>query len=263
MSIPVVEHTNAKPLFPSESSGIRGIPNLNQESGNLIDAFPQELVNALGRGYLEKVTEIRGTKPVSFDLMPESGAIKGIDSMGRLFVAFVVRNPNYKSVESKYQWGIEQGYPVEEMIITLSQEASPCDRFLQAILDFPESDPTAFIFQRYYAKDVSGMTLDQIYKLGLFTKLGHLTHLPTNDPRLLSAHPLGKEQYEAIKEIFEGRHKDLRLVNLFSQSLEDKLRRKEQELDPWMDRPKVAAILDSYREELTRPHEQFSVTQKV
>lgn len=250
---------------PSSMEGlnISGTQNQNQVWSNLVDLFPQDLVNAMGRGYLEKIPQIERIKSVTFDHMPELGAIKGTDEMERLFVAFVVRNPQYKEVKSDFKWGIEEGYPIEEMIITLTQNTTFWSAKIQALMGFGTRDTNAFSFQRHYQKDAGGMTQAQIQKLGYFVRLGHLTHLPTNDCRLLTSQPLGKDQYEAIREIFEGRHKDLRLVNRFSQSVEDKLRRKEQELGPCMDRFEVKAILSAYREELLRQPEQFPATQRV
>ncbi len=149
------------------------------EQKNLTVAdFPAQLVAAIGEERLVQMPQVtvqeQGTGYMdgcfSLDMIPESGAIKGTDQHGRVFVTFAVTNPKYQEVA---QDATDRHKPPKETVLFT-------------------------IFQRYKG-DLS------------FICHRWCDEIPTNDQRFFGGCVMNDDRYNAVKEIFEGRHSDLTL----------------------------------------------------
>ncbi|HSX10929.1 MAG TPA: hypothetical protein VLF94_04350, partial [Chlamydiales bacterium] len=137
--------------------------------------FPSELVAAVGEENLAKMPQvtIKGEHTsyldghLSLDMIPDSGAIKGTNHDGCVFIAFAVVNPRYKEI---------------------TQAAG---------------------FGRYPAEEVALFTVFQNHKGDAAFSHRWCETIPTNDPRFCRGDTMSDEKYAAIKEVFDGRHRDL------------------------------------------------------
>jgi len=208
--------------------------------------FPKELVEAVGEENLANMPQVTVQEKstgyfdgcFSLDMIPESGAIKGTDQYGRVFITFAVVNPKYREInEAAEQNGSNRSEAEEVVLFTVLQRKIHKGNINEALF---------------------------------MTRL--CPSIPTDDERFFAG-IMSKDQYEAIKEVFAGRHKDLMLgtskelaflnkLKIQENSFLNKLKTRENSLrDFGLSDEDVSKYVGKYKEELRVEDEQKQPSQ--
>lgn len=193
--------------------------------------FPSALVAAIGEENLAKMPQVTVEETAtgyldgcfSLDMIPESGAIKGTDQHGRVFVTFAVVNPKYKEINEAAEQSGSYRYEASEVALFT-------------------------VFQRYKGSgDVNRDTFCHRW----------CNSIPTNDERFLSDCVMSNDKYAAIKEVFDGKHKDLTLGIAKKMVFLNKLKQREDVLKSLdLSEEDVSKYVSKYKKELLSEDDQ-------